>query len=199
MDGGKLIRYGKITADEGLYRHALVDYNYFITARNIATKIMTLSSEFKPDRIVIEQTNQGRNRNSQKMLEFIHFAVLAVFYAHGYDKQIYYVDTSAWRKTLGLKLTKEQRVHNKSNSETKRKAKVKGLRHAPKKGEGKITWKHLSVEWANRTYNLELKLVQNDEADAIALCSYGLLVGKEINQTKVIETAFIDLKAKNKV
>lgn len=173
IQDGKLLAYGKITTQGVITDHSLEEYNLIRNARCIASRICSFLATKKPDLIVIEQTNLGRARGTQKGLEFIHFAVLDMLENIRLDDKVVYADTSAWRKSLNIKLSKEQRKHNKKNSENKRKAKSTGKKFAPKKGEGKITWKHLSVMWANEKFGLEFKLVDNDIADAIALAQYG--------------------------
>jgi len=75
-----------------------------------------------------------------------------------------YVDPSHWRKIVGLKLTDEDKKHNKMVS--------KGL------VKGRITPKHLSVRIANSLFALELILKNNDVADSILLGHSYLVEGK---------------------
>jgi len=66
------------------------------------------------DAIVIEQTNQsglGRNRDAQKVLEFIHYSVAVVLFSLG--RTPIYMDTSQWHKHSGMKMSKDQRAANK--------------------------------------------------------------------------------------
>lgn len=139
-------------------------------AKQAADKVRTLYYRHMPDLVQIEQTNAGSFRSSQKFLEFIHFAVLDEL--SKLNIKISYVDTSAWRRTLGIKLSPEQRKHNKSLSSKKSKLKKDGKVLRSTKGNGKITWKHLSVAWVNNKFKLDLKVVDNDIADAICVASY---------------------------
>ena len=172
---GKLESFGKVTTSGVLLTHEIQEYNYIYQARAIANRLFAIIKKSKPDYIIIEQTNLGRSRDTQKGLEFVHYCVLEMLEVLGLDTKVAYVDTSAWRRVLKLKLTKEQRIHNRKNAELRRKKRRGEVKSAPKKGEGKITWKHLSVSWANERFNLALKLVDNDMADAIALAEYGYL------------------------
>jgi Holliday junction resolvasome RuvABC endonuclease subunit len=175
ISDGKLESFGKITTDGVFLTHEIQEYNYIYQARAIANRLLNLIKRANPDYIIIEQTNLGRSRDTQKGLEFVHYAVLDMLEILGLDTKIAYVDTSAWRRVLKLKLTKEQRAHNRKNAELRRKKRRGEAKAAPKKGEGKITWKHLSVSWANEKFGLSLKLVDNDMADAIALAEYGYI------------------------
>ena len=188
---GALVRFGTATASDIDRNHPLPEYNQVRVARCIANRIFNVLKSETPDLIVIEQTNLGQNRNDQKGLEFIHFAMLDVIEILGMDKKIAYIDSSAWRTGIDLKLTPEQRKHNKLNSSKKRAAKVKGNRFSAKKGEGKITWKHLSVNWVNQNFNLNFKLSQNDMADAICLAVFGSRMVEESKKNSITE---FDLK-----
>jgi len=115
------------------------------------------------DVLVIENTNNGKNRHTQRLLEFIHMAILKKFRP---VVPIVYMDSSEWRSVVGLKLSKEQQKNNKLVSAGKKKgqrAEVGG------KKLGKITKKHLSVWMVNEKYSKSLLLKDNDEADAILL------------------------------
>ncbi len=135
------------------------DYSVHRRAVNMAEKVWQLVNKERPDLIVIEQTNAGRFRSSQKQLEFIHCLVLQALLLNGFESRVRYVDTSAWRSALSIKLTKEQRKHNKL-------VKAKSAR-------GKVTPKHLAVSHVNQTFGLSLKMKDNDIADAICLAEYG--------------------------
>lgn len=179
-ENGTLVHLSDVSTENVDLTHDLAEYNMLRAARAIASRICKKIKAYAPDLIVIEQTNLGRARGSQKTLEFVHAQVLDMLEVMGWDKKVIYVDTSAWRREIGLKLSKEQRDHNKSLSSRKSKVKAKGIRFTNKKGHGKITWKHLSVEWANAKFGLDLKLVDNDKADAIALALYGQMKFKDI-------------------
>lgn len=160
IEDGKLISHGLIKPEK-IHTEELQDIVAVRNACHISTNLMDKIEQAAPDKVFVEQTNSGRFRTSQKELEFIHFAFL-------YDimknfKQIIpnlaYVDTSKWRSVLQIKLSKDQRKHNK---EVKLKTK-----------RGKITPKHLVVAWANATYGLSLLKKDHDIADAIAIATFG--------------------------
>jgi Holliday junction resolvasome RuvABC endonuclease subunit len=166
ISGGTLIEKGLIQTPAVIMENRVEDFSTLRRAEVMAQDIMRLIVRHQPDLICIEQTNAGRFRGAQKQLEFIHCLIL--FYLcneqmGNYGDCLRYVDTSKWRSTLGVKLSKDQRKHNKN---------VKS-----KVARGKITPKHLAVAWANEKYGLFLKLKDNDQADAIALATFGHLNG----------------------
>lgn len=168
-----LLGYGEV--DFGRETLLALDYprNYIEFAKgNAQTLVKTLSthpvlgsrlSKYRtpgPPRdkltIVIEETNKGKNRYTQKYLEFLHFAVLEKLLGGSLVPMaaiegIKYIDSSAWRRIVGVRLSPEDKKSNKAKS-------------APK-----VTLKHVSVRYCNSTYHLELRLKDNNAADAICL------------------------------
>lgn len=126
--------------------------NIIEAAENVALSVKHTVDLWKPDIIVIENTVKGRNRHTQRLLEWIHLMVLTQI--NDFDKVVY-MDPSEWRKIIKLRMTDEDKSHNKDVA----KGKIKG----------KITKKHLSVRYVNDIMDLKLKLKDNDIADAIAL------------------------------
>lgn len=135
------------------------DFVFLRRAQHMAHEIMKVVNSSRPDLILIEQTNLGNSRTDQKLLEFVHYAVLNEFAELALEEITRYVDTSQWRSVLQIKLNKDQRLNNKMVKLGKKR--------------GKVTFKHLSVLWANSTYGLELLKKDHDVADAIALATYG--------------------------
>jgi len=75
--------------------------------------------------------------------------VLTKLLANGaIPENVRYRDPSRWRKTLGLRLSDEDKKHNKMVSQGKAK--------------GKINAKHLSVKMANSLFKLDLILKENN-------------------------------------
>jgi hypothetical protein len=161
MQDGVILSYDTIIVSDANQYSLVPDYAQIDRAINMAAQIKDIILKLGqlPDWIYIEQTNKGKNRVSQKQLEFVHFAMLTMLRELGLSTRVKYVDTSAWRKKLGIGLSKEQRAHNKLVKQ--------------KKARGKITWKHLSVAWVKLKFGVDLQLQQNDVADALALCTYG--------------------------
>lgn len=151
--GTDLLGYGLISSPT--FKHSLQDLNFYAKAEYQAENIGALILDHHPDLIVIEQTNLGKSRDSQKLLEMCHCLFLQMCQWLGVQEKIVYCDTSAWRSALGITLSKEQRAHNKLVKQGK--------------ARGKITSKHLCVDYVNKKFNLNFKLKDNNEADAIAL------------------------------
>lgn len=127
-----------------------------------------------PDQIVIEQTNLGKARYSQKQLEFIHFAVISELRSR--KAAFVYLDSSEWRRALQQRLSKEDRKNNAKVAKAKKTADPLAAKKALGVS-GKITHKHLSVAWVNANFQLQLKLKDNDVADAVCLCAAALQPG----------------------
>lgn len=169
---GKLVDWGLIeVSSPGIWSKDLKDrpltpeYAYIGEGHLLGVHVVKLLKKHPVDLIYIEQTNQGRNRTTQKQLEFIHCILLEhLRLCEGidsdYPSKVRYVDTSAWRSGLNIKMSKDQRKHNKAVKD--------------KKVRGKITPKHLVVAWVNDKFGLKLKLKDNNEADAIAMAQFGL-------------------------
>lgn len=86
--------------------------NYIMAARHVGAQVAGIVQCHKPDHVVIEETNHGRftSRFSQKLLEYIHFAVAEALMAG--TVPFSYMDTSAWRRLTDCGLTAEQRAAN---------------------------------------------------------------------------------------
>lgn len=128
----------------------LYPYGYIFKAKELAEQIEQIYFTHLPDFIVVEDTNRGQQRYTQKFLEFIHFAVFDKFILNGIEK-IYYISSSEWRSNQSVRLSKEQRNINK------------------KKIQSKVTLKHVAVQKTNSLFGLQLKQKDNDIADAILL------------------------------
>ncbi len=128
-------------------------YNIIDAANSLASQVMELVRLKKPDSIVIENTVKGRNRHTQRILEFIHKAVLENLRTEGLS--FVYRDPSAWRKTLEIRLTKDDKQNNKLVSQGKKR--------------GRIGKKHLSVRLANDLFGTKFIMKNNDVAEALLL------------------------------
>lgn len=177
FENTQLVNFGTIFLDEKVGNFGEYPFNYVKYTRFIAIKIKNLIEEIKPTTIVIEETNRGKQRFTQKMLEWIHLSVLQELIDSGII--VRYVSSSAWRKVVGMNLTSQDKKNNKLVNEAKRKGKSKkslGLK-------GKITKKHLAIRLVDQLFQLNLKMKSNDAADAILL-GLAYLKGAEISQGK---------------
>lgn len=158
MDDGVLTEYGLLKTEAFDFNEA-EDFLMLRRAEHASQKILNLINTHKPDYIFCEQTNAGKYRSSQKQLEFIHCKILTEIVRLNMISKFFYVDTSQWRSRLGVKLSKDQRKHNKN---------VKN-----KISKGKITPKHLVVLWVNEKFGLNLLKKDHDICDAIAIGVFG--------------------------
>lgn len=157
--------YGRLVAEKSVDEWGEYPFNYLKLADHMAKRICELVQEHSPDFIVIEETNKGKNRYTQKMLEFIHCKLLDRLADTKYANTVNYVNTSDWRKSLGIYMTKEDKKNNAKVNKAKRQGKSKkelGLK-------GKITRKHIAVRLVNDKYGTNFKQKDNDTAEAICI------------------------------
>lgn len=174
-----VLDYGTIATAKPVLSYGLYPWCYLFMADELALHILGLVDRLKPTSVIIEETNLGKSRYAQKALEFIHSAVLRTL-IRTHRGWVRYVSSSAWRRALNLQLTAEDRRANGKLSKAKRRAKDMNTK-LDKKAlgvRGRVGKKHLSVRWVNNTYNLGLKMKDDDIADAICL-GVGFLRGAE--------------------
>lgn len=147
-------------------------WSYVAAAKKQAEAVAALVAKTLPDIIVIEETNLGKNRYSQKFLEFLHLTLLQTI-PDGFKRQVVYISSSAWRSALMLSMSAADRKNNTKLSKAKKTAAQAGAK-LDKKAlgiKGRINKKHLAVRYVNATYDLQLKMKDNDIADAICLAT----------------------------
>lgn len=159
----KLANYGSLVLPQKINKYGKHPWGTFLAAKGLAQLIEGVVDLYSVDKIVIEETNGARARFTQKFLEYCHFAVLDILL----DKEVFYINTSEWRKISGVRLDKEQKKQNAKLSKSKRlnpkvDKKTLGI-------SGKTTLKHVAVKRAKELYGVELKQKENDIADAILL------------------------------
>lgn len=212
FENGKLTCYGQLKAKViGDETHESYPQNFIEMAMSMASEVKGKIINSKPTHIVTEETNKGKNRFSQKQLEFIHFAVNSLA-----SCKIHYIDTSEWRFLLGITLDKEQRKGNRVINSVRKdefdrvynicknnlhlelqqelskcvgkrdynkvtkvyhkkitleaKQMMRSYRYKEEgKVKGKINTKTLSVNYVNQKHSLQLKMKDNDIADAICI------------------------------
>jgi len=143
---------------------------YHTAADEMAESVLALARQHQVTEIVIEETNLGKNRYSQKILEFIHCLVLEKLkLAH--ECQVLYLSSSAWRKELKLTLTPEQKKANAKLSAAKKKSAESGVKldKTALGIKGKVTNKHLALFYVRDRFGLEFLAKDDDIADAICL------------------------------
>ena len=127
--------------------------NIIDAAKKIAALVREQLDTHRPDHVVVENTVKGRNRHTQRILEFIHFTVLEELLSRRLP--FTYLDPSEWRKILDIRLSADDKANNKDVKAGKKR--------------GKIGKKHLAVRAANERFGLALKQKDDDVADAILL------------------------------
>lgn len=175
-----LIAHGTLVNDKIIEGFGEYPFNYLRAARNVADLIRDeLLSKYKPDVIVIEETNGGgrhSNRYTQKILEFIHYAVLDMLQFQ--VERVVYINTSDWRKSVKSHLSKEDKKINSKIANAKRQCKDEDGKVNVKKFnalkkqlgvKGKVSKKHVTIRLVNAMFDLELKAKDDDVADAIAM------------------------------
>lgn len=217
FEGDQLVSFGLITKTKPLFSdYGEYPNNFIKVATDVVEQMVELVKLHKPEIIVIEETNKtGRfgSRHSQKILEFLHCLLVKDLYdpktpwsAWAGQCQVYYINTSDWRKKLNL-----------SVAETKKKAKPflkelanlqKEFAKAPKANKktiknqldtlkldlkskcihGKIDKKSISVAHVNLVYGLNLKKGDNDKSDAICLGEAYLKGVKTLTNKDIFET-----------
>ena len=171
----QLLEYGLIENDAPTKTFGTYPWFTYYAAKAISERVVQLIDKIKPDAIVIEQINLGRNRFSQQYLERIHSYVLEDYAQLCPEPAcripIYYIDSSEWRRTIGLRLSKDQKKDNAKLSKAKREAATGGkkLDKSAIGVRGKVTWKHISVGFCNEYFRTDFKLKDNDICDSILL------------------------------
>ena len=172
LEDGKLTEKGLIQLDRPILGFdGGYPWNFHRAAGWQAQNIEDLAKRVDPTTVVIEETNLGKNRYSQKFLEFLHCRLLLM--PTICSRKVVYLSSSAWRSALGLQMTAEDRRNNGKLSRAKKHAFMTGgkLDKASLGIKGRVNKKHLAVRYANATYNLNLKMKDNDIADAICLAA----------------------------
>lgn len=127
FSNGGLVDHGKIVHKaDGDWESEDFPHNYIDAAKRMAFDIEKLALQFDVDKVVLEMTNLGKSRYHQKLLEWIHFAIIDRCKHLGVE----YIDSSAWRKAIGLSMTKADREHNKHVKRDRERAKQDMLKQA---------------------------------------------------------------------
>ena len=174
-----LLSYGLLKNPKKVLEYGEYPWAYINAAAALVDDIINLIKQERPAAVCIEETNGGgrANRYSLKILEFLHCTLLTTLQTEfgpnkGTDFPIVaYINSSEWRKSLGLSLSSQDKINNKKLNNAKTTAALaKGTLDKSKLGiKGKITKKHIAVRYANATFGLDLKIKDNDIADAICI------------------------------
>jgi hypothetical protein len=116
------------------------------------------------DVMLLEQTNKGRDRWRQKLLEWLHHELCRRFSDKAPFK-IKYIDTMTWRKILGIKVSRIDKKENKKIREYNKKAKISGETQI----QGITKDKDVAIEFCKNTFNLSMKKKDHNIADTICI------------------------------
>lgn len=125
--------------------HNIDDCRFLKRAERIANKVFNIIKKYKNSTVCIEQTNQLKSRQTQKLLEFIHFAILKKLIN---KHRIIYVNTVSWRK-----------FHNIFSIKKKK----------------KINLKNASIVVVNDLFKLNLTFKDHNAAEAVLIGYYAIL------------------------
>ncbi len=176
----KPMKYGIVQSDGDVLAGATgVKYPWTLMFNVMAMKekIRKIVEQEGPDVVVIEETNLGKNRYSQKFLEWLHFNVVAYFHVmvtqKGWPQDVVYINSREWRKVLGLKLTKDDLKNNAKVRKIKRDTflsnEVKSAALKELGVRGVKNKKHLAIAFCEQKYGIALAVKDDDIADAICL------------------------------
>lgn len=168
---GVLVCAGTIKSKKKIDEYGTYPYSYTKMAEYMAQAMYKKVLATDPDVVVIEETNKGKNRYTQKALEFMHLSILTLLAQDKYMDRVKYVNTSDWRRMVGAQLNVDEKKQNTLLSKAKTKAKKNGVALDKKELgiRGKITKKHVAIRVANAEFNLELRPKDDDIADAICM------------------------------
>jgi len=162
----KLLEYGNIKPKsfKGISKFKYPAAAYYRIV-SIADQVNDLVLEVEPSEIIIEEINRGISRLGQKSLDALHFFVLD--YLNVIDskwlEKVKYKDSNGktgWRGDLGLKLSKEDKEHNKKAKKNKAK---------------KVDWKKLAERYVNAKFNTKFDVWKNtSDADVVDAICIGL-------------------------
>lgn len=148
--------------------------------QNLSEQLKELILELKPDKIVIEEINAGKNRLGQKVLDGLHFILLDRIEPQIPIIQFMDSDGSGgWRSKacLNLTMTKNDKTVNarrrKRNKETRTAAKKAGKKSASGSIFPLITKKHKAAEVVNSLFETDFDVDKTsnhaDICDSIGL------------------------------
>jgi hypothetical protein len=176
LEDDRLVSFGNYALEKTIHEYGEYPWNYALAANEMSWMLFNKVLEIGPDVVIIEETNLGKSRYAQKILEFTHHCLLVKL--RGWleekpDRKAIYLSSSAWRQALGLQMSKEDKRNNAKLSKAKKIAAEHGVK-LDKKAlgvKGKINKKHLALRYVNETFELNLKVKDNDAADAICLAA----------------------------
>jgi hypothetical protein len=164
----ELLDYGFIKPKVPKVTKLMYPIRQLMVCRDVTAKIMDLIQTEVPDFIVIEEINRHKNRIAGKTLDILHGIL--------WDRldelchKVTYVDSdgkTGWRTVLGLKLTDEDKLHNREAKKLNSKM-AKGHKKVPIRNK-----KHLAARFVNfhykKDFDVDLNTYDADICDSIGL------------------------------
>lgn len=182
-----LVRSGTLFQEKSKSELGPYPYNYIKLARKVADRVIkeVINPLPIPNKIfvVIEETTASSQNYSQKILEFIHFELLARIEALQSDSMVQalqadimvcYVRDGVWKRIVGATQSKKERNWNARVRRYKVKNNKKIAKLVTEKGGKahrvrKLNSKDYALRAVKDIYGLELSREKEDEADAILL------------------------------
>jgi Holliday junction resolvasome RuvABC endonuclease subunit len=188
IDSKSLLHYGTIKPSTKYQGRPISKLTYplqqLCKMLDIADQIRHLISTHEPSEIVIEEITGSKNRHGQKVLDGLHWIVL--YHIQEDIPRVRYFDVSGsagWRTVLGIKLSEQDKVHNK---EAKKLNKIIG------RGEKKIAIldaKDLACRYANSHFGTSLDVQEResdgDIADSVSMGSAFLEIRLSSDQLSI--------------
>jgi hypothetical protein len=165
---GKVQEFGTVFIDVGPTYFGSYPFNFPKFARYVAERLATeIVDVWKPSEVILEETNPGKNVYAQKQLEMVHFAFIEEMAKR--NMPVNYVRTGVWRSLVGAYQNSEEKRLNAKIGRMK----VKSGSPKPVKIDGKVvgkkTRKHVALRRVRELFGIELKMKDNDTAEAILL------------------------------
>ena len=161
-----LVKYGTIFQEKTPLQFGPYPIGFVLFADKLSQDILSLVKSFGAEEVVIEETNASRQNYSQKILEFIHFAVVKSLCSN--QIKVNYVRTGVWRQITGSNQNAEEKKLNAKISRIKKKT-GKKIAKIDGKVVGKKTRKHSSIRSFANHFGIELKRKEEDAAEAALL------------------------------
>jgi len=178
FEDSELIKYGVFTRKVDGYKADIKTFedfpdsypnNFLITADAITEECIKVIQENNIDMVIIEHPESGKQRLSQRLLEWTHLTLVRELNKHSIPFK--YILVNDWRGVVKcyLKYWPEHQDWNKQVRKAKSKAIPTEKGNQIPKIDGKrvsaVNQKKLSIMLANSHYNLQIK--DNNIADAI--------------------------------
>ena len=150
-------RTGLATLINGQIKYFVIENNSSDVEKRIGIMrdgIINFIKENNITEVILEEVRtDGMNDHTGKVLTWLQGCIVVAIYEYNKNIKINFIHPSSWRSVLGLQGYKIKREQQKQKD----------------------------IEYANKTYNLELASYQDDEADAICILTAYCKNAKALN------------------